>query len=92
MGTGRPHSVREVLAACARAAGRPVPHTDGARRPGDLPIAVADPSRFFVEHGFEATIGLDLMVASALRWCLDNPDGYGPQPLWGLGTGGALTA
>lgn len=92
VGTGRPHSVREVLAACAQAAGRPVPHADGARRAGDLPIAVADPSRFLLGHGFEATLGLDVMVASALRWCLDNPDGYGPQPLWGLGAGGALTA
>lgn len=79
VGTGRPHSVREVVAACARVAGRPVPLEEGARRAGDMPVAVADPSRFRQELGFQATRGLDEMVASAWRWWTENPRGYGPR-------------
>jgi len=79
VGTGRAHSVREVIAACERATGRPVPHGDGPRRPGDIVVAVAEPSRFRRDAGFEATCALDEMVASAWRWWLDNPDGYGAR-------------
>ena len=45
VGTGQGHSVREVIAAVEKAAGRPVPHTFGPRRAGDAPVLVADPSR-----------------------------------------------
>ena len=82
VGTGRPYSVREVLAACARAAGRPVPHADGDRRPGDIPVAVADCSRFRDELGFEARHDLQAMVDSAWRWSSGDPEalsGKGPQ-------------
>lgn len=76
VGTGRPHSVREVIVACERATGRPVPHVDGARRPGDIVTAVADPGRFRAATGFVADRGLDEMVASAWRWWVENPRGY----------------
>ena len=76
VGTGRPHSVREVLAACGRAVGRPVPVVEGARRPGDVPVAVADPRSFTEATGFAATRDLDEMVRSAWRWLRDNPAGY----------------
>jgi UDP-glucose-4-epimerase GalE len=45
LGTGRGHSVREVLSAVAARLGRPVPSVDGPRREGDPPELVADPSR-----------------------------------------------
>lgn len=68
VGTGHPYSVREVLDACAVAAGRPVPAVDGARRPGDIPMAAADCRRFQREHGFKAQHDLQEMVDSAWRW------------------------
>lgn len=80
VGTGRPISVREVLDACARATGRPVPARDGARRPGDVPVAQADPSAFHAATGFVARRTLDEMVESAWRWMTRNPEGYGAAP------------
>jgi UDP-glucose 4-epimerase len=76
VGTGRPSSVREVLTACARAAGRDVPFVLGPRRAGDVAVAVADPRRFQSELGFSARLSLDDMVGSAWRWWTLNPQGY----------------
>lgn len=45
LGAGMGVSVREVLAACERMLGRPVPHTLGGRRDGDPPTLVADVER-----------------------------------------------
>jgi UDP-glucose-4-epimerase GalE len=45
LGTGRGHSVREVIDTVARAGRRPVPAIESARRPGDPPELVAAPTR-----------------------------------------------
>ena len=45
LGTGRGHSVREVLTTVARAAGRDVPAVESPRRAGDPATLVADPAR-----------------------------------------------
>jgi UDP-glucose 4-epimerase len=76
VGTGRPHSVREVLDSCLRVVGRPVPAVDGPRRQGDVAVSCADPSAFQAATGFRAAKGLDAMVASAWRWVRDNPRDY----------------
>jgi UDP-glucose-4-epimerase GalE len=68
LGTGVGSSVREVLAAAERAAGRPVPHEDAPRRPGD-PVALwADNTRARDTLGWEAQYGLDEIVSSAWQW------------------------
>jgi UDP-glucose 4-epimerase len=51
VGTGRGHSVKEVVAAVERVTGKPVPHVVGPRRPGDPPSLVADSTRL------QATLG-----------------------------------
>jgi len=76
VGTGRPHSVLEVLRACAAVSGREVPHRVGPRRPGDFPVSVADVARFREALGFAASRGLDDMIASAWRWSARHPRGY----------------
>ena len=78
VGTGRPHSVREVLAACGRAAGRAVPSDELPRRPGDVACSLASPERMRRVLGFEAGLGLDAMVESAWAWCSGNPRSYDP--------------
>ena len=78
VGTGRPHSVRELLDSCAGVVGRPVPSVEGARRPGDIAISYADPTRFQTATGFLATRSLDQMVASAWAWYHGSPHGFGP--------------
>ncbi len=76
VGSGRPHSVREVLASCRRVTGREVPTTDGPRRDGDMARSTADASRFHAATGFIATGTLDDMLASAWTWAAHNPAGY----------------
>lgn len=68
VGTGVGSSVREVLSAAERAAGRPVPAEDAPRRPGD-PIALwADNTRARELLGWQAKYGLDEIVTSAWNW------------------------
>jgi UDP-glucose-4-epimerase GalE len=45
LGTGRGHSVKEVIDTVARVGGRPVPAIESPRRPGDPPELVAAPTR-----------------------------------------------
>ena len=45
LGTGRGHSVREVIETVSLVAGRPVPQVEQPRRAGDPPELVAEPSR-----------------------------------------------
>lgn len=68
LGTGRGHSVREVLHAAERASGRPVPHEETARRPGDPAQVWADASAAARELGWRAERDLDDIVRSAWSW------------------------
>jgi UDP-glucose-4-epimerase GalE len=68
LGTGTGSTVREVLAAAERAAGRPVPHEEVGRRAGD-PVAIwADTSKAAELLGWRATRSLDEIVGSAWAW------------------------
>ena len=69
VGTGQGRSVFEVVEAVGRAIGKPVPHSIGARRAGDPPSLVADPSRAKALLGWSAQRSdLDQIVEDALRW------------------------
>jgi len=69
LGTGRGWSVREVVAAVASLAGRPVPLREAPRRPGDPPVLVADPRRAMARLGWRPVYAdLADMVATAWRW------------------------
>ncbi len=68
-GYGRGHSVREVLAAVGRAAGRPLVTREEARRPGDPPTLIARADRIRETLGWVPRYeGLDQLVRDALRW------------------------
>lgn len=69
LGTGRGHSVREVIATAGQVTGRAVPWVSGPRRPGDVPVLVADPSRARAMLGWQARrAGLDRQIADAWAW------------------------
>jgi len=68
LGTGRGHSVLEVIQAAESATGRPVRRTIGPRRPGDPPILVADPAKAQSVLGWTAKRNLADIVASAWTW------------------------
>jgi UDP-glucose 4-epimerase len=78
LGTGRGYSVREVIDACRRVAGRPIPERIGARRPGDPPELVADSSRAQKVLSWQPKYrDIDSIVATAWRWHSSHPAGYG---------------
>jgi UDP-glucose 4-epimerase len=76
LGTGRGNSVLEVVAAFERACGKPIPRQIVVRRPGDLPVSYADPSKANRELGWFAQRGIDEMCADVWRWQSGNPNGY----------------
>jgi UDP-glucose-4-epimerase GalE len=68
LGTGRGHSVLEVIQAAENATGRPVRRKMGLRRPGDPPTLVADPSKAQKVLGWTAKRNLAEIVSSAWTW------------------------
>ena len=76
LGTGRGYSVLELVAAYARASGRPVPYAVVARRPGDVAACYADPSLAQQLLGWQARHDLDRMCADSWRWQQHNPNGF----------------
>ena len=76
LGTGRGHSVLEMVAAFERASGRPVPHRLVERRPGDIARCWADTRRAEQLLGWRAELDIDRMCTDAWRWQSGNPDGY----------------
>jgi UDP-glucose 4-epimerase len=76
LGTGRGHSVLEVVAAFERATGVHIPYRIVERRPGDVATSFADPSKAQGELGWKAERGIDDICADAWRWQSQNPNGY----------------
>ncbi len=77
LGTGNPYSVREVIESVGRVSGKAVPVRERARRPGDVPVIYADPSRAKDELGWQPRFNnLDSIVETAWRWHQNHPKGY----------------
>jgi UDP-glucose-4-epimerase GalE len=69
LGTGRGHSVREVITAAEAVSGRAVPWRNAARRAGDPPVLVADPSLAAKRLGWRARHSdLHTIIGTALAW------------------------
>jgi len=69
LGTGQGMTVRQVIDAVARVAGRDVPHSVGPRRPGDPAQLVASHDRASRELGWSPRFGdLDRIVETVWRW------------------------
>jgi UDP-glucose 4-epimerase len=76
LGTGRGYSVLEVVHAFEKAWGKELPWKFLKRRPGDLPVSYADPSKAERELGWKAERDLDAMCVDAWRWQSQNPHGF----------------
>ncbi|HVR94350.1 MAG TPA: UDP-glucose 4-epimerase GalE [Casimicrobiaceae bacterium] len=72
LGTGRGHSVLQVVAAFERACGKPIARRVTPRRPGDVAIYYADPSRAQDVLGWRAARDLDAICADAWRWQINR--------------------
>jgi UDP-glucose 4-epimerase len=69
LGTGKGHSVREVIAAVAKVSGPPVPFEEVERRPGDPAILVADTRRAQRALGWKPTqSALGSIVRTSWDW------------------------
>jgi UDP-glucose-4-epimerase GalE len=69
LGTGRGHSVREVVDTIARVARKPVPVVESPRRPGDPPELVAAPERARDVLGWTCRYAeLETIVRHAWTW------------------------
>lgn len=77
LGNEQGTSVREVLAAVERVAGRRVPWRSGDRRPGDPPVLVASAARIARELGWRPRFrDIVSIVETAWRWHENHPEGY----------------
>jgi len=80
LGTGRGFSVKEIIAAVEKVAGRNVPVKYGPRRAGDAIALYADPSRAKAVLGWEAKHkDPQTIIASAWKWFEKHPRGYTRQ-------------
>ena len=77
LGTGHPHSVREVIDTVQRVSGRAVPWTLGPRRPGDPAVLYAAPKKARAElHWTPRYADLEAIVRTAWTWHSAHPRGY----------------
>ena len=76
IGTGRGHSVLEVLAAAKRVTGRDIPVRHAPRRPGDPPVLTADVTASKQTLGFAARwLDMDEIIRTA--WAFQQKQAYG---------------
>ena len=77
IGTGTGQSVKQVHAACEAVTGRRIPVDVVARRPGDAPALVADPTKLKTQLGWEPQWpDIRAVVQTAWAWHQRYPKGY----------------
>lgn len=76
LGTGNGYSVLEMVNAFEKASGRNIPYKIMARRPGDIGVCYADPTKARVDLGWIAEKGIEEMCEDSWRWQLHNPNGF----------------
>ena len=78
LGTGQGTSVKEVVDACRRITGHPIPAVIAGPRAGDPPALVADAGLARRELGWTPRFtSIAPIVESAWRWHRNHPQGYG---------------
>lgn len=76
LGTGNGYSVLEMAKEFSKASGKQVPYKFADRRPGDIAVCYANPSKALNELDWHADRGLSEMCEDAWRWQSRNPNGY----------------
>lgn len=79
LGTGNGYSVLDMVKAFEKASGRHIPYKIAQRRPGDIAVCYADPTKASNELGWMAKRGIAEMCEDSWRWQFNNPNGYGEQ-------------
>ena len=76
LGTGRGYSVLDVIHAFEKANDIKINYVFKDRRPGDVPVCYADPSKAGRELGWHAVRNLETMCRDSWNWQKNNPNGY----------------
>jgi UDP-glucose-4-epimerase GalE len=77
LGTGRPHSVKEVIDTVERVTARKVPWTLAPRRPGDPAVLYASAQKAHAElHWTPQFADLEAIIRTAWDWHRTHPNGY----------------
>lgn len=80
LGSGTGYSVREVIETARKVTGHAIPVIEGERRPGDLPVLVADSTRIKQELGWSPEFDrLHTIIETAWNWHRKHPAGYGDR-------------
>ncbi len=76
LGTGHGYSVLDMISTFERVAQVKIPYEITGRRPGDIAVCYADPSKAEKELNWRAELKLEDMCADTWRWQSKNPNGY----------------
>ena len=76
LGTGRGYSVLEIIHNYEKACNKKLPYIITDRRPGDIAVSYADPSKAFRELGWKAEREIEQMCRDSYNWQRKNPKGY----------------
>ena len=76
LGTGTGYSVLDMVKTFQEVNNVPVPYVIAPRRPGDIAICYADPTKSAEKLGWQAEYGLAEMCRDSWNWQSNNPKGY----------------
>ena len=76
LGTGEGYSVLDLVKAFEKVNNIKIPYKIIDRRPGDIDMCYADPTKAFDELGWKAEFGIERMCEDSWTWQSNNPNGY----------------
>ncbi|MBF0301752.1 MAG: UDP-glucose 4-epimerase GalE [Desulfamplus sp.] len=76
LGTGKGHSVMELVRSFEKASDRKIPFKIAQRRAGDIAACYADPSKAERELDWKAVRTIDDMCRDTWNWQKNNPNGF----------------
>ncbi|MGV3608636.1 MAG: UDP-glucose 4-epimerase GalE [Planctomycetaceae bacterium] len=77
LGTGLGFSVQQVIDACRKVTGHPIPAKTGPRREGDPPALIADANAALESLDWKPKYtSIDAIIQTAWRWHSSHPRGY----------------
>ena len=76
LGTGEGYSVLDLVKAFEKVNNIKIPYKIIDRRPGDIDMCYADPTKAFDELGWKAELGIERMCEDSWTWQSNNPNGY----------------
>lgn len=79
LGSGKGHSVMDMIATFEKANNLSIPHSIGKRRAGDIPVSYTNPQLAESELGWKTEHTLEDICRDAWNWQSRNPDGYPPD-------------